>query len=134
MVKKCLIFLLFLSLSNAYAQDKEFSIIGKWQEEAKVGSDGATNFRHEIINGNVLFFKKNNKISDRYGSKGKYYFKGEKHSGLKLKIVLNKVASYYIAYYDINDPNKLSLVPVTSNYSIICEDGCTFVYQRIETD
>lgn len=134
MIKNGLLIFLLISLSSVFAQNNAWPIIGKWQEEAKVGSDGIKNFRHEIKNGNVLYFKKNKKISDRYGSKGKYYFKGEKHSGQKLKIVLNKVASYYIAYYDINNPNTLSLVPVTSNYSIICEDGCTFVYQRIETD
>jgi hypothetical protein len=134
MVKKCLFFLLFLLLLNTYAQDKEFSIIGKWQKTAKSGSDGAHDFTIEIVNGEVLFFQKQNSVTDGFGNVGTYYFEGEKYSGAKLKVVFKKSTNYYIVYFDVKNPDEMNLTPVTSDYSIICDEGCSFTYTRKKTN
>ncbi len=123
--KNILTFLILIIATSSYCQNPRFSIHGKWQKVAESGSDGAKDFTIEIQNGETLLFKKNKKVEDSSGKKGRY-----KLNGRKLRVSLNNDLRYYLVFYDNNDLNKMFLNPVTSEYQIICDEGCSFTYVR----
>ena len=79
------ILLLFFCIT-IFAQKKEFSILGKWQETAYSADDGGGKmYTNKIKNGAILFFETNNSVKDNLGNIGTYELKGG-----RLKIELNK--------------------------------------------
>jgi hypothetical protein len=123
--KTILIFFILISTISTYGQNKPFSIYGKWQKVAESGSDGANKFTIGIKNGEILLFKKNKKVEDNAGNIGRYKLKGR-----KLKVTLNNSLKYYLVFYNDDDLNKMFLSPVTPEYQIICDEGCSFTYVR----
>jgi len=126
-VKGSLTLLLLIIFTDISAQKTEFSILGKWQRIAYNGNDGANDYTQKVVNGEKLFFEKDNIVKDSLGIIGKYKFEQN-----KLEIFLNEKGSYYLVYYDINDLDKMHLNPVTSDYQIICDEGCSYTYVRLK--
>ena len=105
--------------------NNKFSIFGKWQKIAESGSNGAKIYTTEIKNGEILSFEKNKIVKDRLGNIGTFTLDGE-----KLKISLNKKEEYYFIYFDKKDLTKMYLSPVTPEYQIICDEGCSYTYTK----
>lgn len=124
--KRNLTLLLLIIFTNIIAQTKEFPIVGNWQMVSLTANNGNHDYTQKVENGQKLFFEDNNIVTDGSGAKGTYEF----HEN-RLKIVLG-TEKYYLAYYDLNDPDKIYLTPVTSNYQIICDEGCHDTYARLK--
>jgi len=126
-MKKVLIFLLLVIITiSCKSQSNEFSLIGKWQAVESSSSDGAKTFTHKVKNGEIFIFDLNNIVKDKLGNIGKYSFQDE-----KLHIELANQHRYYKLYYEKDNPEQIFLNPVTSDYQIICDEGCAFVYEKI---
>lgn len=126
-MKKVLILLLFTAATNSCKpQSNEFSLIGKWQAVESSSSDGAKSSKHKITNGEIFMFELNNIVTDKSGNIGKYSFQDE-----KLHIELANQHRYYLLYYEKDNPKRIFLNPVTSDYQIICDEGCAFVYEKV---
>lgn len=126
-MKKVLnLLLLTVIINSCKSQSNEFTLIGKWQAVESSSSDGAKPFTHKITNGEIFMFDQNNIVKDKLGNIGKYSFQDE-----KLHIELANQHRYYKLYYEKENPNQIFLNPVTSDYQIICDEGCAFAYEKV---
>lgn len=126
-MKKILALLLLIIISNSCkSQSSEFSLIGKWQAVESSSSDGAKVFTHKITNGEIFIFELNNIVKDKLGNSGTYSFQDE-----KLHIELANQDRYYKLYYEKHNSERIFLNPVTSDYQIICDEGCAFIYEKV---
>ena len=125
-MKKLLILLLLtFSVFSCKSQSREFSLIGKWVCVEEAGSDGAKKYSSKIENGDVLIFDAGNKVSDKKCRSGFYDLVGDR---LHIKIPNNK--QFYILNKNKYDFDKLSLIPVTSEYQFVCDEGCEYFYEK----
>lgn len=122
-MKKMLTVVLVIFCNTVFSQKTEFSILGKWQKIAENGNDGAHDYTQKVENGEILFFENNSIVKDGIGNSGVYEL--NEH---KLKIKLNEKENYYLAYHDNDD---LALTPVTSDYQILCDEGCAYIYKSV---
>ena len=103
-------------------------LIGKWKESGYKANDGATSYSTKIESGRIFTFEKDGSIvieKDNIKEKGKYEVK----DGKKLRILSSKGESYYRVSLKSNE--KIGLTPVTSDYKIICDEGCMHIYEKI---
>lgn len=119
---------------NASPLNNDFTfIIGKWKEIEYQGNDGANDYVTKIENGQTITFEKNGKVvieKDNIKDKGKYEILQDNKFYNKLHISFPKRGFYYLFS---NQENKhLALTPVTSEYQIICDEGCANVYKKID--
>jgi CarboxypepD_reg-like domain len=125
-MRKLSIIFYFL-ISNCLAQNIDFSIIGNWQEIEYQGNNGATDYINKIENGRVFIFETNNIIKDTKGNIGTYQL-----NELKLHISLLNDERFYKIYYEKNNNQRLSLIPVTNKYEYICDEGCSEIFQKLD--
>jgi len=119
-------FALIMSIHSCAQNKSTKSLIGKWKLIAESGSKGdAKIYTNKIKNGEILIFHVKQKLTNESGDEGKY-----KLDGNKLEINLNKKERFYLLFYDQNNSNKIYLSPVTPKYEIICDEGCSFIYER----
>lgn len=124
--KTFLMLFVFLGILFINAQKKDdVAIIGKWQHVSSSGSNGAKMFTNKVKNGNILEFLPSNKVTDNKGLVGFYKLNGE-----KLEISFDKKVNYYRVFF--NGKKEINLSPVTSDYQIICDEGCSDKYQKIK--
>ncbi|WP_447636615.1 hypothetical protein [Flavobacterium microcysteis] len=116
---------LTLVLNSCKSQKKEFTILGKWQAVEYSGSDGAKVFTNKISNGEIFIFEMKNVVKDKLGNTGTYTFQNN-----KLHIELAEQDKYYTLSYDEINPERIFLDPVTSDYQIICDEGCSFTFEK----
>ncbi|RZJ29810.1 MAG: hypothetical protein EOO48_06600 [Flavobacterium sp.] len=116
---------LILVCSVIFSQQKEFTIIGKWQQTARNGNDGAHDYTVQLKNGEVLTFDAGNIVKDTIGNTAHYTFDGK-----KLEFKLAKTARNYLVYYNPAQTDTMHLVPVTADYQIICDEGCSSTFVR----
>lgn len=128
-MNKKILFLTTLILTLACsAQKKEFSLLGKWKENEEISSDGANKIRIPIENGEILIFEPNNVVKDGQDNEGTYEVKGN-----HLHIVINQKERFYLfSQYKEDNFEKIFLTPVTTEYKIICDEGCPHIYKKIE--
>lgn len=127
-MKKAFLLLTFLFLIfGCNAQKKEFSLLGKWKQTERLGNDGANDFAVLIENGIIITFESDNIVTDKFGKKGKYEVNGE-----RLFIKFPEREYFYLFYPDKKDSEKMYLSPVTSEYKIICDEGCADAYEKIQ--
>lgn len=127
-MKKAITYLFPLLVFNSFkSQTKEFTILGKWQAVESSASNGAKVITHKISNGEIFIFEMKNIVKDKIGNIGTYSFQDN-----KLHIDLAKQHRYYALYYKKINPERIFLNPVTSDYQIICDEGCAFVYQKLK--
>ncbi|KOP36879.1 hypothetical protein DBB36_11115 [Flavobacterium sp. WLB] len=127
-MKKLILFLIIIiSTTSCKFQKKEFTLIGKWKAIESSGSDGAKMYRTDIEDGNELVFEKGNIISDNLKNKGKYEI-----SENRLHIIFPNEEIYYIYHQDESDSEKMYLQPVSADYTILCDEGCSTTYEKIE--
>ena len=121
-----------ISVNNDFA-----FLIGKWKHIASISSNGATKYTTKIkdgqtiifeINGNVIIEKDDTKVNGTYKSQLR---DTNIRNEFKLCISSSKGSSYYIFYFGGNN-STVSLIPVTSEYEIICDEGCSDIYEKIE--
>jgi hypothetical protein len=112
-------------LSNSFAQNVSFPLIGSWREVEYHGNNGATDYMRKIENGRILIFENNNVVKDGNGNNGIYKINGD-----SLQILLPKNGRFYRFYYEKSNLNRIGLSPVTEKYEIICDEGCSEVYER----
>jgi hypothetical protein len=112
--------------NSCKSQSNEFSLIGKWQAVESSASNGAKPFTYKITNGEIFMFDLNNIVQDKLGNIGKYSFQNE-----NLHIELANQHRYYKLYYEKDNPKRIFLNPVTSDYQIICDEGCAFVFEKV---
>lgn len=124
-MKKTISLSLVLISLNCFAQKDTFSIIGKWQQTAYRGNDGARDFVQEVKNGRILIFENAGIIKDSTGVAGNYRVQGD-----SLQIVFPYINWYYRFYYSNSDPGKLVLAPVTKDYQFICDEGCSEIFVK----
>lgn len=108
-------------------------LIGKWKEVKYRGSNGADSFIRKIKNGRILTFEKDGSViieKDNIKDKGKYEVHSDKYH-TKLHISSPKGDSYYFVSFKEKD-KKMALTPVTSEYEIICDEGCSDIYKKIK--
>jgi hypothetical protein len=99
---------LFLCLT-IFAQEKEFSVLGKWQEISYTSDNGGGELNtKKIKNGTEFFFETNNSVKKNNGNKGKYQLTGN-----RLKIELTSDTSYYFVSYSNTELDVFRLTPVT---------------------
>jgi hypothetical protein len=126
-MKKILTLTFLIILTNSCkSQSNEFSLIGKWQAVESSSSNGAKVFTHKITNGEIFIFDLNNVVKDKLGNIGKYSIQDE-----RLHIELANQDRYYKLYYEKDNPEQIYLNPVTADYQIICDEGCAFVYEKV---
>lgn len=100
------------------------NIIGSWKEIEYHGNDGANDYTNKIENGQTFIFKEYNVIKDGKGNFGTYKLRGD-----SLHVMLTNQNKFYrIHLYD----KKLALTPVTSNYKLICKEGCANIYIKLD--
>ena len=126
MVKIFQIFFLLVAMSFFAQIKNDSSILGKWQLIASSGSNGAKNYTNEVKNGEILFFQSKNQVSNEKDSKGTYQLNGD-----KLKIMLRGLTKHYLLYHDEKNNTIFFITPVTDQYQIICDEGCSFTYTKI---
>ncbi|MNQ64458.1 hypothetical protein D3C85_788820 [compost metagenome] len=129
MNKKILFLAILILTVGCRAQKKEFSLLGKWKQIEEISSDGAKKIRIPIENGEILIFKSNNIVKDEQGNEGTYEAKGD-----QLRIAIPQKGRFYLFnnQYKEHDIEKLFLTPVTSEYKIICDEACTYIYKKIK--
>jgi len=106
---------------------KEFTLIGKWKAIESSGSDANKLFEIRIENGNEITFEKGNIAIDKLNNKGTYEAFGD-----SLHISFPKEEYYYIVNRHKTDPEKMYLTPTDEYYSILCDEGCAFLYKKIQ--
>ncbi len=122
-----LIFACFSTLSCS-SKSKEFSLIGKWKEIEYHDSNGADSFVKKVENGRIFIFEESNifKIIDnQLDDVGTYKVNGD-----SLRITLPNEEFFYRLFH-IKD-NKLAFNPMTEKFEIICDEGCAYVFEKIE--
>lgn len=129
-MNKKILFLTILILTIGSNAQKKNSLIGNWKQIEEISSDGANKIRIPIKNGETLIFMNNNIVKDGLGNKGTYEFNGD-----KLHISLIKNERFYRFYRDNGgNSEKIYLSPVTSEYKIICDEGCAYIYEKIDNE
>ena len=120
--------LTFLIILTSYckSQSNGFSLIGKWVCVEEHGSNGAREFISKIKDGDILVFASANTVTDKRGVKGLYNLNGD-----SLHIAIPNNERFYILQKFKDDFEKISLVPVTSEYKVICDEGCSFIYKKV---
>ena len=125
-MKKIVSLIAIAILTNSCAsKPTKFSLLGEWQCIEEHGSNGAREFTARIKDGDVLVFSEDNNVTDKKGNKGKYDLHGD-----SLHIAIPNNERFYFLYKFEDDFEKISLSPVTSEYQIICDEGCAFVYEK----
>lgn len=124
-IKTILTFLCLLILTNTFAQNEEFSIIGKWRQIEYQGNDGAKDYVQKIKNGEILSFEANNILTDNVGNMGSYELNND-----HLKLNLKNHQDYFLAYYNNQNLDTLYLAPANSKYQCICDEGCLYTYAK----
>ena|SRR5690554_6174325 len=117
--------------SITFNEDFAF-LIGKWKEVKYRGSNGADSFIRKIKNKQTLTFEKDGSViieKDNIKAKGKYEVHSDKYYR-KLHISSSKGDSYYLISKENN--KEIALNPVTSEYEIICDEGCAYIYKKIK--
>lgn|SRR5690606_25893790 len=119
--------------NNSISFNEDFAfLIGKWKEVEYRGSNGADFFSKRIKNKQRLTFEKDGSViieKNNTKEKGKY----EVHSDegdIKLHISSSKGNFYYLVFK--SKGKRIALNPVTSEYGIICDEGCAYVYKKIK--
>ena len=115
---------LFITICNSY-NIKKPSLIGKWQLVETYDSDGVKGMYTPVQNGRIIIFEKRNVVSDGFENKGSY----EVHKD-HLRISFLQDEFYRFGFSD-DKPDKLYLSPRTSKYKIICDEGCSEIYQKM---
>lgn len=108
-------------------------LIGKWKEVEYRGSNGAESFIKKIKNKQTLTFEKDGSViieKDNIKDNGKYEVHSDKYNK-KLHISSPKGDSFYFVSFKEKD-KKMTLTPVTSEYEIICDEGCSNIYKKIK--
>ncbi|MBW1658271.1 MULTISPECIES: hypothetical protein [Flavobacterium] len=106
---------------------KEFTLIGKWKAIESSGLDVSKMFYIDIEDGEEITFEKGNIAIDHLKNKGTYeVFENNLH------IVFPKDEYYYIISRHETDPDKMYLTPTDEYYSILCDEGCAFLYKKIQ--
>ncbi len=114
--------------------EKHSFIIGKWKETEYHGNNGADDYVSKIENGRVLTFEKNGNVwieKDTIINKESYEISPHNKHALRLYISSPKNGFHYLISNQ-EDPNFMYLTPITSNYQIICKEGCGYVYEKIK--
>ena len=109
------------------------SIMGSWQLTEHRGNNGAHGFTENINNGPIFTFKENGVI-EKDNTTGTYQIFQTDTAGYyqdRLYINLDTEKLYYIYRFESGLTTKLNLTPVTENYQLICDEGCTDVYKRL---
>ena len=109
------------------------SITGSWQLTEHRGNNGAHDFTESIKNGPIFTFKENGVI-EKDNTSGTYLISESDTTGYhqdRLYIGLGTEKLYYIYQFESGLTTKLNLTPVTENYQLICDEGCTDVYKRL---
>lgn len=132
-MKKIIPFL-FLAVLTSSCKSKAtgFTLIGKWQCTESHGSDGAKEFTVSVKDGDILEFLDNNKVKDKSGNVGTYTLRTGCHGAECLHIEIPYDERFYILYNSKEDFEKIYLSPVTNEYKIICDEGCSFTYEKID--
>ena len=125
MKKMLSLFLLIIIINSCKSQSNEFTLIGKWICIEEHGSNGADRFISPIKDGDILVFDTDNIVTDKRGIKGLYNLKGD-----SLHIAIPDNERFYILYKFKDSFDKIALSPVSSEYQIICDEGCAFVYEK----
>ncbi|MBS7232756.1 hypothetical protein KHA90_17195 [Flavobacterium psychroterrae] len=118
--------LLILNISCVF-KGEEFSIIGKWKAIESISSNGATQSRTDIEDGDEIIFEKNNIVIDHLKNKGKYEIIGD-----SLHLIFPKEEFFYFCRTNEWSSKKMTLDPVTNEYQFICDEGCSTIYKKIE--
>lgn len=103
-------------------------MIGEWREIEYHGSNGADNFVQRIENGRIFIFEEPNKIrtlKDGLISIGNYRINGD-----SLQTTFLDEENYYILIHLYS--GNLALSPMTEKYEISCDEGCSYVFERIK--
>ena len=50
----------------------------------------------------------------------------------RLRIELNYLERYYLIFHKNINPEMLYFSPVTNNYGIICDEGCSYIYLKLK--
>lgn len=112
-----------------FASCRTDGFIGKWQLKEQLSSDGAKNYTTSVRNGTILNFKAND-IVEKDGKVGKYHLSQFDDGGyIQKRVVLefDFEKNYYL--YELNG-TILSCTPVSSDFSIICDEGCADIYHK----
>jgi len=112
--------------TSCIAEKKEFTIIGKWKAIEATGSNGANQFQTDIEDGNEIIFKKDNIVIDHFNNKGKYEILGD-----SLHLIFLKEEFFYFCHSESENSEKMSLIPLTAEYKLICDEGCSTIYKKI---
>ncbi|WP_163409955.1 hypothetical protein [Flavobacterium ajazii] len=121
-----LIFIILLTNSCSF-QTKEFTVIGKWKAIESSGLDVSKMFHIDIEDGEEITFEKGNIAIDHLKNKGTYeVFEDNLH------IVFPKDEYYYIIHRHETDPEKMYLQPVDEYGQIMCDEGCSTLYKKIQ--
>lgn len=127
-MKKILtLFLLMILTNSCKSQSYEFFLTGKWLCVEEHGSNGAREFIKKVKDGEILIFGSDNTVINKRGIKGLYNLKGD-----SLHIEIPNYEKFYIINKFKDDFEKVSLTPVTSDYQIICDEGCEFIYEKVK--
>lgn len=73
-----------------------------------------------------MIFNTENIVTDKRGIKGVYLLKGD-----SLQISIPDDERFYILYTFKDEFEKFHLTTVTSEYLNICDEGCAFVYEKV---
>lgn len=120
--------------NNSISFNEDFAfLIGKWKEVEYRGSNGADFLLKRIKNKQRLTFEKDGSViieKNNTKEKGKYEVHSDEYYK-KLHISSSKGDSYYLISF-IKEDKEMALTPVTSEYEIICDEGCAYVYKKIK--
>lgn len=123
------------SVNDSIQFNEQYSfIIGKWREIEYHGNNGADDYVNKIENGQILTFEKDGSLliqKDGTTTLGSYEIFPHNEHNLKLHISSSKKEFHYLISNQVN-PNYIYLTPVTSDYQIICKEGCGYVYEKIK--
>jgi len=129
-MKKLIKFIFIILLSSpSFSQNDELSLIGNWQEIEYQGNDGATDYIQKIEDGRIFIFEPNNVVKDGIKNIGTYELIGN-----NLHITLPNSERFYRIFFEKNNTKKLSLIPVTSNYEYICDEGCAEIFEKLDNE
>jgi hypothetical protein len=123
---------LFFILFGCKSQSKEFTLIGKWQlKETISGNGGGKEYHSNITNGRTFEFKSNGEVINELGKKGKYQLEDENSEGTFLKLIFpNSEVEYFNLHSEENDTEKITLNPINSERQLICDCGCSEIYEK----
>ncbi|KFF04776.1 hypothetical protein [Flavobacterium reichenbachii] len=128
-MKKIFLFLcIIIVTTGCKSQTEDFSLIGKWKAIESINSNGAKKFHTDIENGNEITFGIDNIVIDHHlNIKGKYEIIGD-----SLHLIFPKKEFFYFCRTNEWSSKKMFLDPVNDKYQLICDEGCTTIYKKIE--